>query len=219
MPHDYRSKITTGTTTMLLQLFYLCYKQGVSDASDVNDNNLCKDFVNRMQDGHRFQIVGKDYFIDWVEWRSIVAMWASRISMRQIANRYFSEIRTYQHYDAVPLRICMDCYVMGVEDFTKFPERIGLEVFLFNDTFNRWRKAWEREPKRKIEHFNDEVVLLINERRRKDECLRSENHEDKRFTMKMGAYKTFLDTFSFVRYELIKRRRKMQGKNKTKRNR
>lgn len=204
--HDYRSKITPTTTTMLLQLFYLCYKQGVSDAADLHDSNRCREYVERMQHGHRFGLVGKDYFIDWVEWRSIVALWSCRIAHRRLANQYLADVRTYSHYDAVPLRLCMDCYVMGVEDFSKYPESIGLEVFLYKDGYNRWRKKWDREPKRKIEHFNDEVVLLLNERRRMDETLREEEHDDKRFTLKMGAYKTFLDTVSFVRYELKQRR-------------
>lgn len=211
MPHDYRSKITPQVSTMLLQLMHLCYKQGVSDAADLHDNNRCREFVEIMKNGHRFGLVDKDYFIDWIEWRSLVNLWSSRVRNRRMANSYLSGIEVYCHYDSVPLRLCMDWYVVGVEDYTKFPETAGLPPFLYNNDFGRWRRKWEREPKRSLHQFNDEVVLLLNERRRKDAQIRDEEGEDKRFTLNKGAYELFLKTVMFVRYELVKRKK---GKKK-----
>lgn len=208
MSHDYRSKITPQVSTMLLQLMHRCYKQGVSDAADLHDTNRCRDFVEVMKNGHRFGLVDKNYFIDWIEWRSIVNLWSNKIGFRVMANRYLADIETYHHYDSVPLRLCMDWYVIGVEDYTKFPETVGLEVFLYNKDFARWRRKWEREPKRTINHFHDEVVLLINDRKRLDMQIREDEGEDKRFTLNKGAYELFLKTVMFVRYELNKKKRK-----------
>ena len=207
MPHDYRSKITPQVSTMLLQLMHFCYKKGVSDAADLHDTNRCVEFVEVMKNGHRFGLVGKNYFIDWIEWRSIVNLWSNKILFRTMANRYLANIETYHHYDAVPLRLCMDWYVVGVEDYTKFPEMVGLEVFLCNKDFARWRRKWEREPKRTINHFHDEVVLFLNDRKRLDMQIREEG-EDKRFTLNKGAYELFLKTIMFVRYEFRKKKRK-----------
>lgn len=208
MPHDYRSKITSQVSTMLLQLMHLCYKKGVSDAADLHDTNRCREFVEVMKNGHRFGLVGKNYFVDWIEWRSIINLWSNKIEYRKMANRYLADIETYHHYDSVPLRACMDWYVAGVEDYTKYPETVGLEVFLCNVGYALWRRKWEREPKCTINNFHDEVVLLINDRKRLDMQIREEGGEDKRFTLNKGAYELFLKTVMFVRYELNKKKRK-----------
>lgn len=144
-------------------------------------------------------------------------MWAGRkdgIFYRNIANNYLTQVKTYRYYDAVPLRLCMDFYILGVEDYCKYPEPAAmLIVFEGNETYyKRWGKEWSKQSKRRIDHFKNDVILLLNDRKRVDKTLREENHEDNRLTLNERTYENFLDILITIRWDMICKRKALYKK-------
>ena len=166
---DYRSRINASTTRALLYLFYDCYRHGVEDASKVCDENYCKDYVEKMKSSHVFRLVNHDYEMSWKEWRMRMVVYSSNLtSRRDLIRRFLLGIESYGRYYSVCLRVAMDFYVKGVEDFSNYPVYTSLELFLADKHFSLWKKGFEYDVYRNIEKVLEDTQLLVYDRIRND---------------------------------------------------
>jgi hypothetical protein len=106
----------------LMALFDSCYKMGVKDAIEVNDDIQASEFCEKMYGAEKFGRIIFDYTYDWREWKyRLCQMVCDLGKYRPQCIRFFETITAYNNYLACVLPVAMDFYLMGIKDYYKHP--------------------------------------------------------------------------------------------------
>lgn len=148
-------------------LFDQCYKMGIEDAIDINDDIACNDFVARMYAPMKFGRIVHSYEVDWREWKFMLTQLVHRnVRFRQMGIKYFDGIVSYGNYLTCALPIAMDFYLQGIKDYVKFPRK-GNFIRFRDKCFMRWgdklRKATMDDFVRDVTQFCYERTHLESE--------------------------------------------------------
>lgn len=155
--------INRRTARQTFRFFDACYRQGVLDAYNIDDEEKCKDFVNRMKSPKKFSLLYVDYDMTWQEWRAILFRWCITERLIIFADEVLNRIKTYSGYLSVFLPIAMDFYCKGILDFVAYPN--PTKIVKFKSTK---RIYWKTFTKISAMEFVSDVQLFSFERIRID---------------------------------------------------
>lgn len=112
----------------ILRFFDTCFKQGVIDACELGDDMEAKDFLSQRRGDWQFGVLDKPGEVDWQMFRFTLYWWARKAGLKSLAENYIFKIRKK---DAVWcfLPYCMRFYLLGIEEWLKYPNQTGIEVF------------------------------------------------------------------------------------------
>lgn len=113
---------------MALRFFDLCFKQGVIDACDHGDDIDAKAFLLERKEDWSFGLLPIEGPIEWPTFCHELYWVARKHGMKTMAESYLFRIRT-KNYIWCLLPYCMRFYLMGVEEWLRYPSPVGIEVF------------------------------------------------------------------------------------------
>lgn len=112
----------------VIRLYDACFKQGVIDAYDLDDNLTAKEFLEqRLRDWHLCTLDKQEYS-DWKSFVFTLYWWARRRHMTQFAENCIFKIRTKNYLWAL-LPYCLRFYLMGIQEWLDYPNPVNIEVF------------------------------------------------------------------------------------------
>lgn len=120
--------INRQTAKMLLKLFETCFKQGVIDACEQDDDYWCREFIEARRTQGDFSLLDVRDSYDWKEWRMIIGRWCRYTHNLKLCTLYLDKVYTKNFYWSV-FPIAMDFYMLGIEEYLEYPNPINLELF------------------------------------------------------------------------------------------
>ena len=183
------SPINFYSAQLLMDLFDTCYKMGVKDAIEVDNEMQCMEFCDNMYQAQRFGRIIYGYQYSWREWKYRLCQMVCDLDKYRIQGlKYFESMTSYSNYIAVALPIAMDFYMLGIKDYCKKPNPNDLVRFE-SIPFTFWGYKGNRKLNR-----DDFVTVLtgfcydrirldeqaIIEREKKIAARRAVNNEGKR---------------------------------------
>ena len=112
----------------IIRFFDICFKQGVIDACNFTDDYGAKEFVEKHKPAWDFGVLGEPDDFDWQMWRFTLYRWARHNHMTPFAENYIYKI-VKKNYLWCLLPFCMRFYLMGIEEWTQYPNEAGIERF------------------------------------------------------------------------------------------
>lgn len=112
----------------ILRFYDTCFKQGVLDACEFGDDIGAKDFLDSRSEDWQFGILGQPEWFDWQMYRFSLYWWARKAGMKSLAENYIFKIRKIDSVWCF-LPYCMRFYLLGIEEWLKYPNQTGIEVF------------------------------------------------------------------------------------------
>lgn len=110
------------SSQVIMDLFDACYKLGVKDAIEVDNEMQCIEFCENMYNSERFGRIIFNYVYSWREWKfRLCQMMCDLEKYRVQGLKFFESITSYGNYLACALPIAMDFYMMGIKDYCKKP--------------------------------------------------------------------------------------------------
>ena len=133
---------------VLMDLFDACYKLGVKDAIEVDNEMRCVEFCEEMYSAETFGRIIHNYKCDWREWKfRLCQMMCDMDKYRVQGLKFFESICSYSNYLACALPISMDFYMLGIKDYCKNPN--PSELIRFEHTpYTFWGYKGNRKLKR-----------------------------------------------------------------------
>ena len=154
-----KSPITRKSAPEIIRLLDICYKRGVIDACEMEDDYAVKDWYDCMKDGGRYGLVGfQDEKCDWRRWRFFLIRWCRDNRLTSLGYGCVDSIRTASGFVYVLIPMSMKFYMMGARDWLKYPNDIGMALFKATPR-QKWEKDWP--PSRMMR--NDDYILQIQE--------------------------------------------------------
>lgn len=124
----YLPLITKNNARHLITLFDIAFRHGVIHASEVADDYKCREWVAKIREDHTFGLVNCDWFMDWREWRYTLSRWCRYNRIYTLAESCLDKIK-HMNYAWAILPLCMDFYIMGVEEWLSYPNERDLDAF------------------------------------------------------------------------------------------
>lgn len=120
----------------IVRLFDICFKQGVIDASELNDNAEARAFLSEHKTAFTFGVLLDDSEYDWKTYRFVLYRWARAHRLTPLAENYIMFIRK-PNYLWPLLPYCMQFYLMGIEEWLAYPNVTRIELFK-GETKTHW---------------------------------------------------------------------------------
>lgn len=129
-----KSPINRTTAPQIIRLLDLCFKQGVRDARDMEDDFTVKEWLEeRLADGEYGTLPEKDFEFDWRRWRYTLYRWCREWHLGTMADNYINQMDRYKNTMAfVLIPITMRFYLMGVQEWLEYPNPNSMALFLQN---------------------------------------------------------------------------------------
>lgn len=112
----------------ILRFLYLCFRQGVVDASEHGSDIDSREFYERKREDWSFGTLEYQDNMDWEGFRATLYWWARRAGMKSLAEGYIFRIRN-RNYTWCLLPYAMRFYLMGVSEWLSYPNRSKIELF------------------------------------------------------------------------------------------
>jgi len=116
------------TAPQLIRFFDHCFKQGVLDACERGNDIDVKEFLEDKKESWDFGTILEPSDYDWHAFRYWVYWLARKRGMKSLAENYFFRIRV-KNYIWCALPYCMRFYLMGIEEWLRYPNPVGIELF------------------------------------------------------------------------------------------
>lgn len=120
--------LTRTTAPQAIRLMCSCFKQGVLDACSYGDNIGAKEFVAQKRDDWSFGELGGAEEYDWQMFRNRLYWLARKNKQKSLAESYIFRIRA-KNYTWCLLPFCMRFYLMGIEEWLRYPNPVRIELF------------------------------------------------------------------------------------------
>ena len=105
----------------VVRLFDVCFKRGVYDACELDDQFATKEFIDTHKMQFSFGILGDDVIF-------VLYKWARQNGLTPLGENYILFIRNKSHLWPL-LPYCMRFYILGMEEWLKYPNRQAIGVF------------------------------------------------------------------------------------------
>lgn len=153
-------KILNRTTArQALRLFDYCFKMGVLDARDVEDDYLVQEWYNTHRPEWSYGLLSApDAVFTWQRWRHTLYRWCRNTGLRTLGETYIDMMRRRAQsclFAIIPLT--MRFYLMGVEEWLAYPNRANAEVFKMN-LYVHWKPM--RPASLKLIRTDDYIAYL-----------------------------------------------------------
>ena len=154
-----KSPINRKTAPEIIRLLDFCYKKGVVDAFELEDDGLVRDWYDEIKGSGRYSLVGfEDEKFDWKRWRFFLMRWCRDNRLKSLGYDVVDNIRKVCGFVYVIIPMSMLFYMDGVRAWLDYPNEIGLALFK-QSVRQKWEKGWP--PTRTVK--NDEYILQIQE--------------------------------------------------------
>lgn len=150
----FKDPLNRSTAPMIIRLFDLCFRHGVFDASDLEDDFSVREFINKHKDNGTFGILGDDLEYDWQMFRFMIYRWARENHMKRLAEEYIIMVRKKDYLWAI-LPYCMWFYMLGMKEWLEYPSKRAIELFK-----TRTKRHWSPNAPNKIFMLNDYVSYM-----------------------------------------------------------
>ena len=173
---DNNNTLNFRTAAALIELFDVCYKQGVVHAFQVDDDNEAKMFIEESRKPEYYAtLCSTDIFgriksgttFNFKQWRHNLSFWAQNAAKRALIEWYLDRTITTHTYAGVAYELCMDFYLQGIYHYTLHPMTQGaLDRFLAvrNATLVAPTGKQRVKSERKTDDWMRDVQLLCFER-------------------------------------------------------
>lgn len=126
--------LNRSTARQALRLFDYCFKMGVLDARDVEDDYLVQEWYDSHNSDWTYGLLSApDAVFPWQRWRHTLYRWCRNTGLRLLGETYIDMMRSKNQsclFAIIP--ISMRFYLMGVEEWLAYPNRTNSEVFKMN---------------------------------------------------------------------------------------
>lgn len=126
--------LNRSTARQALRLFDYCFKMGVLDARDVEDDYLVQEWYDSHNSDWTYGLLSApDAVFPWQRWRHTLYRWCRNTGLRLLGETYIDMMRSKSQsclFAIIP--ISMRFYLMGVEEWLAYPNRTNAEVFKMN---------------------------------------------------------------------------------------
>ena len=121
------------TAPMVLRLFDLCFKRGVLDACDQDDDYASREFLEKHKSDGGYGLVYDDEDFDWKRWRFTISRMCRENRLTRLEEEYLSSSALRHRattflYAILP--ITMRFYLMGVEEWLDYPNEAHKAFFV-----------------------------------------------------------------------------------------
>lgn len=116
--------LNRATAPQVLRLFDLCFRQGVFDAYDQDDDYAVREFLEKHKENGGYGLVYDDDNFDWRRWRYTIARWCRENRLGSVGNVYLDSPELWKGYKTflfAVIPISMRFYLMGVEEWLENP--------------------------------------------------------------------------------------------------
>lgn len=155
-----KSPVNRSSAPLVLRLFDYCFKQGVQDAADTEDDYAVKDWLEqRKQNGDYGLLSEPDTPYDWKRWRFTLYRWCRTIRLNTLGEGYIDHIRGFQkNFSFAVLPISMRFYMMGVEEWLDYPNALNLALF-----WQAPKTHWKPVPPHLKKMKNSDLIYCIQD--------------------------------------------------------
>ncbi len=125
------SPLNRSTAPQAIKLFDYCFKQGVLDACELEDDYYARDFLEaRLADGG-YGLLGEPVEEwNWHHWQNILYRYCRLGRIGKISETYIDRVHRYRNtFVFAILPICMRFYLMGIQEWLDYPNPCNKEIF------------------------------------------------------------------------------------------
>jgi len=160
-----KSPLNRSTAPLVIRLFDYCFKQGVQDARDLENDFEAQEWVQTcLQNGTYGVLPEKDLPFDWRRWRFTLYRWCRIAHLPSLADVYLNRMERYKNTFAFAiLPIAMRFYLMGVQEWLEYPNPNNMAYFLQNSKIH-WKPTLQHLKKMRISDFISYVQEFAYER-------------------------------------------------------
>lgn len=155
-----KSLITRRTAPEIIRLLDFCYKKGVIDACETEDDYAVQEWYDGVFQNGKYGLlthIGEDF--DWKKWRFFLLRWCRENRLSSLGYDYIDTIRQVNGFSYVLLPMAMRFYLMGVGEWLQYPNEHALELFR-RTARRRWLNTL---PKHMMNMKTDDYISLIQE--------------------------------------------------------
>ena len=155
-----RSPITRKSAPEIIRLLDLCYKQGVVDAAEMEDDLSVKDWLDETVESNRYGLVCvDDPKCDWKRWRFYLLRWCRDNRMSTLGFDYIDNIRKASGIGYIIIPVSFKFYLRGVRDWLQYPNEMNMALFK-----SKGRLRWGAEATSMSKILkNDDYIFIIQE--------------------------------------------------------
>lgn len=129
----------------LMRLMYQCYRKGVLDACEMNDDFFCQEFVDRHTENGTYGVLYLEGDMSRNEWIFTLYMLCREKRMFPLYKNYLEEVRSSQGMYGVTFPILMDFYLLGVKAWLEYPNPIRRGPFM-HEKRTKWMPTRDGRP-------------------------------------------------------------------------
>lgn len=123
-----RPAFNRTTAPMVIKFYDICFKQGVIDAYEQNDELSTKDFLeSRLEDWHLATLEHPEDD-KWQNFLFALYWWARKRHMTYFAEKFIFNLKVKCGEWAF-LPYCLRFYLMGIKEWLDYPNPVDIEVF------------------------------------------------------------------------------------------
>lgn len=160
----------------VLRLFDYCFKQGVIDAMEYDDNYTAEEFVDEVKENLFYGLLGEfGMQTDWKHWRMILYRFCRMANLPRVG-AYVDAVRKLDFQFCV-IPMAMRFYAMGVEEWVEFPSPTNMAIFKVTP-YIHWKPMKSHMRHMKVDDFISYVQEFCFERRYVAEEARKKDAKD-----------------------------------------
>jgi hypothetical protein len=153
-----KSPITRRSAPEIIRLLDFCYKRGVVDACEVEDDIAVEEWYRSMiGSGHYGLVCMEEEECDWKRWRFFLLRWCRENRLSSLGYDYIDSIRKPSGFWYLIIPMTMRFYLLGVKEWVDYPNPLGMALFK-----SKIKVRWPKDSTIKNMR-NDDYISLIQE--------------------------------------------------------
>lgn len=163
-----RSPLNRTTAPQLIRLFDYCFKQGVIDACNYEDDYHVKEwYEEKLKSGSYGVLNEPDDDFDWRRWEFTLYRWCREGRMGSITDTYVSRIHCFRNSFLFAIApITMRFYLEGIAEWLEYPNPTNT-VYFMNTKKIHWKPMKSYLKTIKTDDFISMVQQFVYERKDK----------------------------------------------------
>lgn len=141
-----------SVSRMIMKLFYSCYKLGVCDAHEAQDEGLCRAHVEKTRVPGVFGTIQDEYASNDLFWQLKLCELAAIGGFSDAFDRFRRNAgKLYRNYFSTVYEIAADFYNLGLTDYCDAPSAADISAFNHSEKHDRIRwtcdglKVWKMD--------------------------------------------------------------------------
>lgn len=151
-----KSPFTHARTLQIAHLFDYCFKRGVIEAYDAEDDAAVMEwYEERKKDGGYGLISDMGLEYDWRRWRFTLLRWCRIAGIRTLGEDFIDGLKRDGNILSAVFPFCMRFYLLGVKEWLDYPNQINIEYFRHNPRIH-WTDNGEK-------FYNNDYIVYLHE--------------------------------------------------------